>query len=70
MSSLISILLEREFLMIVMIDIVLNKELVIVRLGSEACLLVTGVVLWLSIPLKLRQGLAFSLIRQLHADAA
>ena len=48
----------------------LNEELVIVRLDSEACLLVTEVVLWLSVPLKLRQDLIFSLIKQLHADVA
>ena len=51
-----------------MISIMLNKELMIMRLDSEAHLLVTGVTLWLSISLKLRQGLTFSLIRQLHAD--
>ena len=52
-----------------MISIMLNEELVIVRLGSEACLLVTEVALWLSTPLELRQGLAFGLVRQLYAGA-
>ena len=46
----------------------LNKELVIMRLDSEAHLLVIEVTLWLNILLKLRQDLTFSLIRQLHAD--
>ena len=53
-----------------MIDIMLNKELVIVRLDNEACLLVAEVMLWLSVSPELRQDLAFSLVRQLHAGTA
>ena len=51
-----------------MTGIVLNEELVIARLDSEAHLLVTEVMLWLSISSELRQDLTFNLIRQLHAD--
>ena len=38
----------------VTVDIMLNEELVIVRLDSEACLLVTEVMLWLSTSSELR----------------
>jgi len=48
---------------------VLNEGLVVARLGSGARLLVAGVALWLSAPPELRQGLAFGLVRQLHAGA-
>jgi len=53
----------------VTVGTVLNEGLVVARLGSGARLLVAGVALWLSAPPELRQGLAFGLVRQLHAGA-
>ena len=66
----IMIVLIVKLIINVTVGTVLNKGLVIARLGSGARLLVAGVALWLSAPPELRQGLAFSLVRQLHAGAA
>ena len=61
---------QHQFQKAVTVGTVLNEGLVVARLGSGARLLVAGVALWLSAPPELRQGLAFGLVRQLHAGAA
>ena len=63
LSELNIIHFSQHFSAHVMVSIMLNKELVVARLDSEAHLLVTEVVLWLSVSSELRQDLTFSLMR-------